>query len=783
MNAELERELRESLYIHRPLPLHRERSLEAGFVQKKVLAERFLYSAQSSLVSPAAGGTASLSEEAGVLTITAPLRAERWPEGAASDGDYSNYGTARLDLRFAPQDWRGYNRLRLEVRPQIEGARIAHLNAAVENRGEIPLPDRYWREGATVFDLESGVWNECIWEFAAMPRDAVCDLVLYVFCSGGDAGEAEHLRYEFRDIRLEAIERPEHEHGWQAPAGQLLLSSAGYFPEGRKTAVATSPAESFRLLDAESGACVFSAPAKPIENERGRFWELDFSAFSRPGRYVLEAAGLRSCVFPIERELARESVWKMINFLFCERCGFPVPGRHQACHLDTLAEHRGEKLSFAGGWHDAGDVSQQAAQTAETVQALFEAASRCEKDSPLYLRLMEEAQWGLDFILRTRFGDGYRATSAGATRYTDNRIGNFDDVAVRVHDHAYENYLFAGVEACAALQLRGFDEALSAIALRAAREDFAWAEEVFAARGVEPAHRYEHTHNSGPSQYYAVTVWAASCLYEAGGEERYAASARQAAEKLLACQEKGEAAPLAGFFYRGEDHRQIVHFNHQSREHQFAQALTALCRSQPEAPERADWEAAMRLYGDYLKAVAPNTAPFGMLPAGIHRLDEAEDRELFPYLHVDCDFDTEKENYAAQLAAGRDLGGGFVLRNFPVWFSFRGNNAVLLSAGKSASLLGRYLGDGELLQLGREQLYWLWGKNPFGQSLVYGVGDRFCRQYAVLCGECAGAVPVGVETRDNEDLPYWPQNNNATFREIWIGAVCRALLLCADFLE
>ena len=86
MNAELERELRESLYIHRPLPLHRERSLEAGFVQKKVLAERFLYSAQSSLVSPAAGGTASLSEESGVLTITAPLRAERWPEGAASDG-------------------------------------------------------------------------------------------------------------------------------------------------------------------------------------------------------------------------------------------------------------------------------------------------------------------------------------------------------------------------------------------------------------------------------------------------------------------------------------------------------------------------------------------------------------------------------------------------------------------------------------------------------------------------------------------------------------------------
>ena len=427
--------------------------------------------------------------------------------------------------------------------------------------------------------------------------------------------------------------------------------------------------------------------------------------------------------------------------------------------------------------------SVQAMQTAETVLALFEAAGRCGKAPMIRLRLMEEAQWGLDFILRTRFGDGFRATSAGATRYTDNRIGSFDDVAVRVHDHAFENYLFAGVEASAALALRGCDDALAAIALRAAREDYAFADAAFRARGVEPFHRYEHSYNSGPSQYFAVSAWAASCLFESSGEERYAALARQAGAKLLRCQEKGDRAPIAGFFWRDESKTRIVHFNHQSREHQFAQALSALRRTQPEAAERGDWEAAMRLYGGYLKAIAPNTAPFGMLPAGIHRLDEAEDRELFPYLHVDCRFDEEKENYKAQLAAGRDLGGGYALRNFPVWFSFRGNNAVLLSAGKAASLLGFCLNDEELKQLGREQLYWLWGKNPFGQSLLYGVGENYCRQYAVLCGECVGEIPVGIETRGNEDLPYWPQNNNATFREIWIGAVCRALLLCADYLE
>ncbi len=57
--------------------------------------------------------------------------------------------------------------------------------------------------------------------------------------------------------------------------------------------------------------------------------------------------------------------------------------------------------------------------------------------------------------------------------------------------------------------------------------------------------------------------------------------------------------PFGGFFYRDESHRDIVHFNHQAREHQFMQALEILCRTQPERSEKALWESAMRRYGDY----------------------------------------------------------------------------------------------------------------------------------------------------------------------------------------
>lgn len=783
MREDFRRELEESLYIHRPLPLHRERTLENSFPNKKVLAVRTLYGDGQCAAEPAAGGTAVLKRRKNMLTVCAPLRSNEWPDGASPDGDYANFGTARLDFRFQPQDWRNYNRLRFQVRPRVRGARILHLNVGVVSCGENPVPDPYFREGATVFDLDNSQWNECIWEFAAMPRDAVCELTFYVFCSGRDLCAAEELEYDYRDIRLELAESPEHEHGWSVPEPCIRLSAVGYWPEGTKTAVGTVAAEHFELVRAGNGDVVYSGQVWREKNQRGCFCVMDFSDFCTPGWYTLRAGKQESCQFEIAEDLAAESLWKVINFFFCERCGYPVPGKHSTCHQDVLANHKGETITFAGGWHDAGDVSQQAAQTGEAVQALFENARRCKNDRMLYLRLMEEAQWGLDFILRTRFGDGFRATSAGATRWTDNLMGNFDDVQARVHDHAFENFLFAGIEAYAAETLRDYDSALASNALQAAREDFAFAEKKFAETGVDPAHMYEHTYNSGLSQYYAAAAWAASCLYAACGEKDYAAAARNMAAKLLACQEQGDGAPLAGFFYRDETHRTIVHFNHQSREHQFMQALEALCRTQPDAPERGDWEQAMALYGGYLKAIAGNTAPYGMLPAGIHKLDEPEDMETFARLHITCRYEDERENYRMQLAQGTPLGNGFVLRNFPVWFSFRGNTAVMLSMGKAASLLGRYFGDEELLQIGREQLYWMWGKNPFGQSLLYGAGENYCRQYGVLCGECAGEIPVGVETRGNEDVPYWPQNNNATFREVWVGAASRWLGLCADYMR
>ena len=42
-------------------------------------------------------------------------------------------------------------------------------------------------------------------------------------------------------------------------------------------------------------------------------------------------------------------------------------------------------------------------------------------------RLMEEALWGMDYVMKTRLGDGYRAQTWGTNLWTDGKVGTDDD--------------------------------------------------------------------------------------------------------------------------------------------------------------------------------------------------------------------------------------------------------------------------------------------------------------------------------------------------------------------
>ncbi len=762
------KDVAESLYGQRLLPLHREDSLEAAFPQKRVQRALALTGA------PAAGplSPGSIVPTADGFELLAPARVACWPQGVAQDGDYANWGQADACIMRGDADWSGMNRLRFEVCATQSGAGHMVLNAAVVTASG----DAYAREGETTWNLTPGLWQTCCWEFPELDVSNARMIRIYALLNGCDAVMGKELRFRFRHVLLEQVSQPEPYHGWACD--RLIVPLAGYMRHGVKTALAPWDDACEFSVTAMDGAVCHTGKARKVVNEKGCFALLDFSALTACGDYRLHYGPWRESI-SLRDDLPRESLWRSVNFLYGQRCGFPVPGRHSACHLDMMARHGNTSVSYAGGWHDAGDVSQQTLQTGEAVQVLLEAADRLPTEDPLAQRLVLEAEWGLDFLLRTRFGDGFRATSAGATRWTDNQHGSEDDITVRVHDHPFENVMLSAIEALAARVLRRFRPALAEGVLPIAEADFRFGVAAFRARGMALPSIFEHSHGSGMSLYHAAIAFAAGQLYSANGDPSFLPVMEEHIGKMLACQET--EGPLPGAFYRDASKTMLMHFNHQSREHLYMDALTLALSVLP--AKHAAWETAARRYADYLRELARYGMPYGMLPAGLHRLDEVEQEDAFRLTHLLVDYQHEKAHYAAQLGAGIPLGEGRVVRMFPVWFSFRGNSAVHLSMGRAAARLGTYFHDEALLDIAREQVYWLLGKNPFAQSLQYGMGRRYASQYAVFPGELSGEIPVGIQTRADEDVPFWPQGCNATYKEVWTSSVARWVGLLALLME
>lgn len=232
---------------------------------------------------------------------------------------------------------------------------------------------------------------------------------------------------------------------------------------------------------------------------------------------------------------------------------------------------------------------------------------------------------------------------------------------------------------------------------------------------------------------------------------------------------------------RDKSRKSIVHYIHQSREQVYMQAMVMLCETQKEHPDYPKWVNSIQLYGEYLKGMMKYTHPYGMIPSGVYHAEEYKDTTNFYALHLFPPANA-KELYTEQIKRGVQLDKEHYMKRFPVWFNiFNGNTAIHLSNGKSAAICGNFLKDKELLNIGLEQLYWTVGKNPFGQSLIYGEGHNYPQLNTFSSGEMTGEMPVGIRTLGNDDVPYWPQTNNACYKEVWITSAGKWLSLIAEY--
>lgn len=788
---QLKIDIRNTGYVHSPLPPDYSKSFEKSGLTKKVLESDMICNMEdmSKWSHKGIGGMVQSSERSisggHSLRLFAPTVVNEflgWGLGR---------GTSMATFDAGGKNWEKYNRIHFSIFPDCEGARSIYLNLYVENDGRIKVPDKYGREGYHEINLINGMWNECFVEITELARDKVTKLSFAIEVFGKELTMGDSLKFDIDAVELQVVENPEIVTGWKPAANRIIFSTSGYRPESEKSAIVRVNKHDgkFRLVDNSTSQVAYEGKISKSKAPLGDFETIDFTDFKKEGQYQIRIGEVITEPFYINHDLWDNSAWRVLNFMFCERCGYPVPEKHSVCHADLNGVYNGKTFTVNGGWHDAADMSQQSLQTGEIAFSMLEMAERAKEknNTDLYNRLMEEALWGIDFILKTRLGDGYRVQTWGTNLWTDGFIGTIDDSGrrqVRIHNGGFENFLFSGIETYATMVVEK-DTMLREYLGKVAREDFGFALERFEKLGYDEriSSGGGHAYMASQSQYMATVSWAASMLYRLTKEKYYAEKAADFIRYTLQCQRTeplNDMNKTRGFFYRDLNRKSIVHFNHQSRDHIYMQALTMLCKAQPEHPDYASWEKAIRLFGDYLKNIMTYVQPYGMVPSGVYHKDEIKDSANFYAIQIRIREDVTQD-YKEQLENGFRLDEEHYLRVFPVWFSFKGNNAVILSTGKAAALCGKFLKDKNLINIAEQQLFWVVGKNPFGQSLIWGEGSNYAQQYTALPGETVGEIPVGMQSRFNEDTPYWPQVNTATYKEVWGTSAGKWFSLISEF--
>lgn len=763
-----------------PMPIEFENSAEFGWLNKQVLASRVLddmthpatwaFQGTGKLTFPSATGPSGMR----VLRVDMDMFTDQ-PAPTRN-------GLSAVNLRraFAGDDWSTYNRISLWIRPDVSGFPMLPLQIVLHNDGEEKVPDAYYREGIHYVTLQNDKWQRVIWEIAPLPRDRVMAIEVGYWVNKLLALPGDRVAFEIGTLELERVE-PDHYEGWNVAPGKLSFSHTGYQLGSSKTALASDlTAADFRLIRLDNNAApevVLTKPVQTLNTRLGAFQQLDFSEVRKPGSYVIQAGDRRTRPFQIRENVWEGTIWKAINFFFAERCGFAVPGSHDVDHRDWFATHGDKKLVMNGGWHDAGDLSQGLVNTGEATYAMFALAERLQAtgEAPeLLARLLEEAKWGLDWVLRVRFDGGYRIGFASHNLWTNGIIGDADDRSREARNNPNVNYIAAAAAAIAARVLKDREPELAARSLAIAEDD--WRHAIAGTEGPEtwstPAFAATRLELAG------IGILASLELYQATGKQQYADKAIELAPVMVESQQKsyvGREFPLAGFFYTGPDRDTLFHQFHRGNDQAPIVALARLIESFPDHEDWMKWYAAVALYSEYQKASAQSVEPWGVLPAYVYHEDAYLNVPEQGALHQ-----ATRDAFRDQVLQGMPMGDGYYLRAFPVWFARRGNYGVLLSQAKALAAAAHLRRDRASAELAQKQAQWIVGRNPFVQSTMYGEGYDWAQQYSVSSGDIVGALPVGMQSRGITDIPYWPSQNMYVYKEVWVHSTSRWLWLMQD---
>ncbi len=206
----------------------------------------------------------------------------------------------------------------------------------------------------------------------------------------------------------------------------IRINQLGYQPSSRKIAVWCSkkeqPVKTFQLIDATTKKIAFSGSAGKAFGAYGPFaqsHQLNFSSFKKPGKYYLQSAGTKSPEFIIGEDVYKGAADFCLRYMRQQRTGFN-PYLKDSCHTDDGYVLYGQKagipdstyVDVVGGWHDASDYLQYSSTSANATYHLLMAYRDFKSvfsDQHLANGLagknatpdiLDEAKWGLDWLLK-----------------------------------------------------------------------------------------------------------------------------------------------------------------------------------------------------------------------------------------------------------------------------------------------------------------------------------------------------------------------------------------------
>lgn len=206
----------------------------------------------------------------------------------------------------------------------------------------------------------------------------------------------------------------------------IRINQLGYTPAGIKVAVwcgkGSAEISTFNLVDEANGKIAFTQAASKNYGAFGPFentYRLSFSSFKIPGRYFLKAGNTVSPVFSIGKDVYKGLADFCLQYMRQQRSGFN-PYLKDSCHTHDGYSLYGEKagiidsthIDVSGGWHDASDYLQYTATSANATYHLLMAY----RDFPGIFTdhqqangldgrngradVLDEAKWGLDWLLK-----------------------------------------------------------------------------------------------------------------------------------------------------------------------------------------------------------------------------------------------------------------------------------------------------------------------------------------------------------------------------------------------